>query len=59
MQHDVYDAAGRAIPGSVGAVWFGLTLNEWVAIVTVLYFVLQIGLLVLKYIDRWKGKNDS
>jgi hypothetical protein len=32
-----------------------VTLNEWVAIVTIAYFVLQIGLLVPKYIKMFKG----
>jgi hypothetical protein len=36
-----------------------ITLNEWVAIVTICYFVLQIGLLLPKYWDlaqkKWKG----
>lgn len=38
----------------------GLTLNEWVAVVTILYFVLQIGLLVPKYwgaFHTWRVKR--
>lgn len=47
----------------VGA--YGLTLNEWVAVLTILYMVFQIGLLVPKYVvlitgiyNRWK-KPDA
>lgn len=59
MEQDFTDAAVRAIPGSVGVVVCGLTLNEWVAVVTILYFVLQIGLLSMRYYDRWKNKRGQ
>jgi hypothetical protein len=36
-----------------------ITLNEWVAICTIIYFVLQIGLLVPKYIELWKKKRNG
>ncbi|WP_138476157.1 hypothetical protein [Dyadobacter bucti] len=37
--------------GASGAVLYSYTLNEWVAIVTLLYLVLQIGLLMPKYYE--------
>ncbi|MGS1010138.1 hypothetical protein [Achromobacter anxifer] len=45
--------------GTGGAVFYGLTLNEWVAVATLLYLALQIGLLMPKYwrlmARWWKG----
>lgn len=42
----------------------GLTLNEWVAIATIFYMVLQIGLLMPKYyaiiygiVSKWRSKT--
>ena len=52
-----------ALKMSVGGVLSGatvITLNEWVAIVTIAYFVLQIGLLMPKYVAmfrRWRNGN--
>jgi len=37
--------------GATGAVFYGLTLNEWVALATLVYLAMQIGLLLPKY---WK-----
>ena len=37
--------------GAGGAVLYSYTLNEWVAIVTLLYLSLQIILLIPKYVD--------
>lgn len=34
---------------AAGVTIYGLTLNEWVAICTIIYCVLQIGLLLPKY----------
>ena len=39
-----------------------LTLNEWVALTTLFYFLLQIGLLIPKYITLfklWKQKRGG
>ena len=35
--------------GAGGAAFYGLTLNEWVAMATLFYVALQIGLLLPKY----------
>ena len=37
----------------------GLTLNEWVAIATLLYIVLQSGWLVWKWFHAIKDKNNE
>lgn len=37
--------------GAGGAVLYSYTLNEWVAIVTLFYLLLQIVLLIPKYVD--------
>ena len=47
--------------GAGGAVFYGLTLNEWVALATLVYLALQIGLLMPKYWrllrGRWRGEK--
>lgn len=49
-REDQFAAAKMSI-GAVGAAASALTLNEWVAIFTILYLVLQIGLLMPKYLQ--------
>lgn len=34
-----------------------LTLNEWIMIATLIYFILQIGLLIIKYWDIYKARK--
>ncbi len=44
------------------AVMYELTLNDWVLIATLLYFLLQIGLLIPRYVTMyrdWKNKKDT
>ncbi|PJM69200.1 hypothetical protein [Achromobacter ruhlandii] len=47
--------------GAGGAVFYGLTLNELVAVATLVYLAMQIGLLMPKYWrllrDWWLGKG--
>ncbi len=47
--HEEASVAAKIAPAIGGAAWAGLTLNEWVAIATLVYVVAQIGLLVPKY----------
>lgn len=54
-------AAMKIAGGSVLVGTYGLTLNEWVAVLTIIYMICQIILLVPKYvtiisslINRWK-----
>ena len=44
-------AAAKMGIGAGGAAAYGLTLNEWVAIFTIMYLILQIGLLLPKYVQ--------
>lgn len=56
---DEITAAVKASPAIGGAAWVttgppagliaGLTLNDWVALITILYVTLQVGLLLPKY----------
>ncbi|SBV94238.1 hypothetical protein KL86APRO_10487 [uncultured Alphaproteobacteria bacterium] len=48
MQEEI-TAAAKMAPAGIGAIWAGLTLNEWVAVVTILYVLAQTGLLI----PRW------
>jgi len=49
----------RWVSAPVALFFYGLTLNEWVAVATLLYLAMQIGLLVPKYwrlmVGWWKG----
>ena len=46
---DEYHAAIKITPAAAGTIYSQLTLNDWVAILTIAYVVLQIGLLIPKY----------
>lgn len=57
VRQDTVDAVARVAP-AIGGAWYSvMTLNDWVAVVTILYVLLQIGLLLPKYYrflaDRW------
>lgn len=49
IREEVTDQTIRAIPAIGGAVTTALTLNEWVALATLLYIVLQIIILLHKH----------
>ena len=54
-------AVVKLTPAIGGGTWYALTLNQWVAIVTIIYIVLQVGLLIPSYINiykTWKSKKD-
>jgi len=44
----------KVVPAVSGSLIYALTLQEWVAIVTIAYVVLQIGLLIPKYYNGIK-----
>lgn len=46
---DEYTAAAKITPAAAGTIYSQLTLNDWVAIITIAYVALQIGLLIPKY----------
>jgi hypothetical protein len=55
----VHEGAKSAPPVIVaGGAWlFGLTLNDWVAIGTIAYLVLQGGFLIWKWVKEYKKKE--
>jgi hypothetical protein len=48
MQDEI-TAAAKMAPAGAGALLAGLTLNEWVALATLIYVLAQTGLLVPKW----------
>lgn len=60
-QDSAIAAAVKAAPpvAVTGAVLSGLTLADWVAILTLAYLALQIGLLVPKYLDQFKAWRNA
>ena len=54
MIHEYASAAGKAsLPvGVSGAAALGFSLQDWVFIVTIIYTVLQIGLLIHKFLKK-------
>jgi hypothetical protein len=60
--HETQVAAAKAAPAIGGGILTALTLNEWVALATLIYVVLQIGLLIPRYVEiyrRWKKKKQD
>ena len=55
--HEQKIAGLKMVGGAALTSATAITLNEWVAIATLLYFVLQIGLLVPKYIELFKKRR--
>ncbi len=48
----------KTMPAIAGATIYGLTLQDWVALVTLVYVALQVGLLVPKYwrlLREWRN----
>lgn len=59
MDHDEKLAIVKMSVGGTGVIIYSLTLNEWVAVATLTYLFLQIGLLLPKYyqmVKEWLGK---
>ncbi|MFA7239002.1 MAG: hypothetical protein WC091_02745 [Sulfuricellaceae bacterium] len=54
MKHDVTVETGKFAIGGAGVTLYALTLNEWVAIVTIIYFITQWVYLIWKW---WKEYN--
>lgn len=51
----------KAAPAVAGTVYSTVTLNEWVAIATLIYILLQTGYLLWKWHKEYKGhaKNKN
>jgi hypothetical protein len=48
----------KAAPALAGATYSMLTLNEWVAVVTILYVLMQMAYLVWKWWHEAKAKRN-
>lgn len=59
MKQEIHQEAVKSTIAVSGAGLSAMTLNEWVALATLIYIVLQIGLLIPKYWKFWKGWIDS
>ncbi|MBD9415913.1 hypothetical protein IB234_15225 [Pseudomonas sp. PDM16] len=59
--HDVAIEAAKAAPPVAvsGAMLFGMTPSEWITALTLLYLVLQIGLLVPKYWEKLRSWSSA
>ncbi|MGB8601289.1 MAG: hypothetical protein WCD42_03745 [Rhizomicrobium sp.] len=56
---DEYTAAIKITPAAAGTIYSQLTLNDWVAIITIAYVALQIGLLLPKYRAQYPALWDK
>lgn len=55
-------AVAKTAPAIAGATIYGLTLQDWVAIATLVYVALQVGLLMPKYwrlLLDWRRSRSS
>lgn len=57
-KHETYIETAKAVPAITGATIYGLTLNEVVAIVTILYVFIQGAFLIYKWYWDWKEKKE-
>jgi hypothetical protein len=57
MKQEVSTQVVHAAPAVAGTVIAGLTLNEWVAILTGIYVVLQAAYLVWKWVREARSKR--
>lgn len=54
MDHEIKAAAAKmALTGSIGGAGFAFTLNDVVAALTIFYLLLQIGLILPKYLQKY------
>lgn len=59
---DTIVAGIKVTPAIGGGAWYAITLNQTVAIVTIIYVILQVGLLIPSYIKiykTWKNKKND
>ena len=53
MRHDVQLEIAKSSPAIAGAAWYSITLNEGVAIVTIVYILVQLAYLI------WKWRREA
>lgn len=49
----------KTTPAITGATIYGLTLQDWVAVITLVYVALQVGLLLPKYWRLLRDRRNS
>ena len=49
MDEETRVAVAKMGVAAGGVLFYGLTLNEWMAVITIIYVLMQIGLLIPKY----------
>lgn len=59
MDSETKAAVMKMSVAGAGASLYGLTLNEWMALITIIYVILQIGLLLPKYWELIFGKGKQ
>lgn len=57
QKQDIVMETGKAAPAVIGTVYYGFTLQEWVAMATLAYIALQAAFLVWKW--RRLAKRDK
>lgn len=58
-KNETYIETAKAIPAVTGATIYGFTLNELVAIVTILYVLIQAAFLLYKWYWDWQEKKEA
>lgn len=58
-KHETYIESAKAVPAIAGATVYGITLNEWVAIVTIGYVLIQGAFLLYKWYWDWQEKKSK
>lgn len=56
VTHDAAVAAAKLSPPAA-AMMFGLTLNEWVAVATIVYIILQAAYLAWRWTNEWRKRR--
>lgn len=56
MRHEVNVEGAKLAIGGAGVLVWGMTLNEWVAVATIAYFVMQMAYLAWKWRKEAKKK---
>ena len=62
-QHAVAVQAAKGAPAVAGALFSVMTLNQWVALATLIYIIVQLLYLIRKWwreeVDRWRSKEEA
>lgn len=62
-QNVVAVQAAKGAPAVAGALFSAVTLNQWVALATLVYIIVQLLYLIRKWwreeVDRWRSKEEA